>query len=250
MSRCTSRVSGFSQRTCLPASRERSTRVSWRGVGAAIRTASIAGFGEDVVDVSCVRRALVGRRPRRRPGPGRRPRRGARARCGRGRVHGCGPCGLRPGVRSSPWRESGRSVRRPTPSRGGRPWHPPFPILTRQLLAVVASVAAITAEARLPRCPHVRARDGSLASRPSSPPRARSEPNAELVGVLSLQVDSIGTDDVWRQVATAELREAGRGALVGRVLPAARLLEELGVRGRRVVHGAHPGGFRVWYRYR
>jgi hypothetical protein len=76
------------------------------------------------------------------------------------------------------------------------------------------------------------------------------EPNAGLVGVLSLQVDSIGTDDVWRRVATARCGKlaAARSWVVFYLRPHFKKNPAFAEGVSYVART--PDGFRVWYRYR
>ena len=115
-------------------------------------------------------------------------------------------------------------------------------------LAVAASLGTITPEA-VATCPtFVRATARSL---PTVVSVARSsEPNAEVVGVLSLQVESIGTDDVWRQVATAKCgkQAAARSWVVFYLRP--HYWKNPSLADGVSYIARTPGGFKVWYRYR
>jgi hypothetical protein len=77
----------------------------------------------------------------------------------------------------------------------------------------------------------------------------RSQPNAELVGVLSLQVESIGTDDRWVRVATARCgaRVASRSWVVFYLRPRSKGNTAF-ADGVSYITRTRTG-YRVWYRY-
>ncbi len=79
----------------------------------------------------------------------------------------------------------------------------------------------------------------------------RSQPTAEVVGVLSLSPFSLGTDDLWRNIARAK---CGR-AVASRSWVAFYYRPQWAKRSASIAEGVSyftltRSGWRLWYRYR
>ena len=116
------------------------------------------------------------------------------------------------------------------------------------ILLCVAALVAPSPSSAAGRCP------GALPVTARDLPAVvafarRSQPNAELVGVLSLQVDSIGTDDRWVRVAIARCgaRVASRSWVVFYLRP--RYKGNTAFADGVSYIARTRTGFRVWYRY-
>jgi hypothetical protein len=80
---------------------------------------------------------------------------------------------------------------------------------------------------------------------------AAAEPRARVVGVLSLTPYSLGTDDVWRRIATSRCGEA----VSKRSWVAFYFRPEWAKKSASIAEGVSfvaptRSGWRVWYRYR